>query len=180
MANDRLYNDPVPKTRFYIAFPEAFADWQNPTTAELNANLTNDPTGLVFNVTCALNQDGTNFDLGDSDTDDSLTFCQVAGAANPTTLNPDITYEIERSKNPTASNTANVAFGLMAWKGVEFFVIASVGKSPDETFAVGDRVKMARVAIDYPTDVYNIGENVRLTQAFANRGDVNWNYELVA
>lgn len=178
MANDRLYNDPVPQTRFLIAFPEAFADWQNPTTAELNANPTNDPTGLVFNITCALNQDGTQFDLGDSDTDDSLTFCQVAGAVNPTTLNPEIVYEIERSKDPLDDNTANVAFGLLAWKGVEFFAIASVGEDADALFGVGDRVKMARVAVDYPTDVFNIGENVRLQQALANRGDVAWNVDL--
>lgn len=180
MANDRLYNDPVPQLRFLIAFPEAFDDWQNPTTDELNSNPNNDLDGLVFNITCALNQEGTQFDLGDSDTDDSLTFCQVAGAVNPTTFNPEIIYEIERSKDPTEDNTANTAFGLLAWKGVEFFAIASVGEDPDADFEVGDRVKMARVAVDYPTDVFNIGENVRLSQDLANRGDVNWNYELEA
>ena len=178
MANDRLYNDPVPQTRFLIAFPEAFADWQNPTADELNANPNNDPTGLVFNITCALNQDGTQFDLGDSDTDDSLTFCQVAGAVNPTTLNPEIVYEIERSKDPLDENTANLAFGLLAWKGVEFFAIASIGEDPDADFEVGDRIKMARVAVDYPTDVFNIGENTRLSQELANRGDVAWNVAL--
>lgn len=180
MANERLFNDPVPQLRFWIAFPEAFADWQNPTIAEFNSNPTNDPTGLIFNITCALNQDGTQFDLGDSDTDDSLTFCQVAGAVNPTTLNPEIVLEIERSKDPLQANTANLAFSLLAWKGAEFFAIASVGEDPDEPVALGDRIKMARVAVDYPTDVFNIGENVRLQQTVANRGDVNWNYEIAA
>lgn len=177
MANERLFN---PATRFWLAFPEAFADWENPTAAEFNANPTNDPSGLIFEITCALNQDGTNFDLGDSDTDDSLTFCQVAGAANPTSYNPDITFEIERSKDPLAANTANLAFGLLAWKGVEYFAILSVGEEPGEAVAVGHRVKMARVALDYPSDIIGTGENVRLSQAFAQRGDVAWNIRIAA
>lgn len=177
MANERLFN---PATRFLLAFPEAFADWQNPTVAELNANPDNDPTGLIFEITCALNQDGTTFDLGDSETDDSLTFCQVAGNANPTSLTPDITFEIERSKDPLAQNTANTAFSLLAWKGVEYFAILSVGEEPGEEFDVRHRVKMARVAVDHPVDAVGTGENIRLQQTFAQRGDVNWNYIVTA
>ena len=173
MANERLYN---PAVRIWLAFPEAFADWQNPTAAEMNANPTNALDGLIFNITCAVNQDGTTFDLGDSDTDDSLTFCQVAGAQNPTSYNPDITLEIERSKDPLQANTANLAFGLMAWKGIELFAVMSLGREPGAAVASRDRLKMARVALDFPTDVLGTGENVRLTQAFAQRGDVNWNY----
>ena len=175
MANERLYN---PAVRLWLAFPEAFADWENPTAAEMNANPTNALTGLIFDITCAVNQDGTTFDLGDSDTDDSLTFCQVAGAQNPTSYNPDITLEIERSKDPLQVNTANLAFGLLAWKGVEMFAIMSVGREPGAAVAVDDRLKMASVAFDFPTDVLGTGENIRLTQAMAQRGSVNWNYRL--
>lgn len=177
MANERLYN---PAVRLWLAFPEAFADWQNPTVAEMNANPTNDPTGLIFNITCAVNQDGTTFDLGDSDTDDSLTFCQVAGAQNPTSYNPEITLEVERSKDPLQVNTANTAFGLLAWRGVEYFAIMSIGEEPGKPVAVNERLKLARVAIDYPTDVMDTGANVRLTTAFAQRGDVNWNHRVAA
>lgn len=177
MANERLFN---PAPRFWLAFPEAFEDWKNPKASEFNANPDNDLTGLIFEITCALNQDGTNFDLGDSDTDDSLTFCQVAGAVNPTSYNPEITFEIERSKDRLAKNTANVAFGLMAWKGIEMFAILSVGEEPGEAVAVGQEIKMARMGQDFPTDTFGSGENVRLTQAFANRGDVNWNHTVAA
>lgn len=175
MANERLFN---PATRFLVAFPEAFEDWENPTTAELNANPDNDPSGLIFEITCALSQDSTTFDLGDSDTDDSLTFCQIAGAVNPTTLNPEIVYELERSKDPVEQNTANLAFSLFAWRGIEMFGILSVGEEPRTAFEVGDRVKMARFATDYPTDVMGTGENIRLNTTTGARGDVNWNYEL--
>ena len=175
MSNDRLYN---PAVRFYVAFPEAFADWQNPTKAELNANPTNNPSGLIFELTCALNQDGTTFNLDDPDTDDSLTFCQVAGAQNPTAENPNIVFEFERSADPLAQNTANLAFGLMAWKGVEYFAIMSIGEEAGTPFDSSHRIKMARVALDYPTDVFGTGENVRLSQTFAQRGDVLWNAKI--
>ena len=176
MSNERLFN---PATRFWLAFPEAFANWQKPTAAEFNANPTNDPKGLIFEITCALNQDGTTFDLGDSETDDSLTFCQVAGAVNPTSENPEIVYEIERSKDPLAVNTANLARSLLQFKDVEYFAILSVGKEPGEPVtALEDDIKMARVGLDYPADVFGAGENIRLSQAFANRDDVLWNYTI--
>lgn len=175
MANDRLFN---PATRFLLAFPEAFEDWEHPTADELNANPDNDKSGLIFDVTCALNQADTQFDLGDSETDDSLTFCQVAGSESPTNFNPDITYAIERSRDPIEDNTANLAFSLLAWKGMEYFAILSVGEEPGEDFAVGQEVKMARVAIDNPQDTIGSGENIRMTSAFAGRGDVNWNYRI--
>lgn len=99
---------------------------------------------------------------------------------SPRSYNPEITFEIERSKDPVDDNTANLAFGLLAWKGVEYFAIMSIGKEPGAPVAVGDRIKMARVALDYPSDIFGTGENVRLSQAFAQRGDVNWNYEIAA
>lgn len=172
--------------RFYLASPLAFADWENPTTAELNANPTNDPDGLIFNLTCALNTDGTTFDLGDPDTDDSLTFCQRAGETTDLSQNPEIVFEVERSKtpwlvnDPATEDVANLAFSLLAWRGVEYMAIMSVGKADDALFAVGDRVKMGRVATDHGIDVSGTGENIRLQQNFANRGDVNWNHTLTA
>lgn len=172
--------------RFGVASTLAFADWQNPTVAELNANITNDPDGLIFNLTCALNTDGTTFDLGDPETDDSLTFCQVAGTSPILAHNPEIVFEIERSTerwlvdNPASENTANLAFSLLAWPDVEYFAWMSVGKGPEDPFEIGDRIKLARVSTDIGIDQLGSGENVRLQQNFLQRGDVNWNYELTA
>jgi hypothetical protein len=49
MTNTRLYRENV---TFALALPEAFADWEAPTAAELNGT-------LVYDITCALNEDGT-------------------------------------------------------------------------------------------------------------------------
>lgn len=183
MADIRLKN---PAVRLYLASPLAFADWQNPTTAELNANPTNDPNGLIWNLSCALSQSDTTFDLADSDTDDELTFCQVAGAVNPTTYNTDIVYTAFRSDTPWVTsdaatfNTANLAHSLLQWRGVEYFAIASVGKDAGETFAVGDRVKLARVATDNGVDVKDTGSSVKIQATLLSRGDISWNTEILA
>lgn len=186
MANERLYNKPKPVTRFILASRRAFADWQNPTVAEMNANPTNDPSGLIFNLTCAIAQDDTTHDLGDSETDEELSFCQVAGAVNPVTKNADIQWTIFRDENPwvvsdpATESVANLAFSLLAWRGHDYFAIASVGKAFDQPFAIGDKLKMAGVATDYISDVVASGETVKGTQAFLSRGDINWNYTLTA
>lgn len=186
MANERLYNKPKPVTRFILASRRAFADWQNPTVAEMNANPTNDPNGLIWNLTCAIAQDDTTHDLGESETDEELSFCQVAGAVNPTTKTADIQWTIFRDQNPwvvsdpATESVANLAFSLLAWRGIEYFAIASVGKAYDQPFAEGDRLKMAGVATDYITDVVASGETVKGTQAFLSRGDLLWNYKLPA
>src|SRR5690625_7385913 len=82
--------------RWGVASPLAFEDWRTPTVAELNANPTNDPEGLIFDLTCALDTDGNTFDLTDPDTDDSTSFCQEATVETPISLNVDIVLEIFR------------------------------------------------------------------------------------
>ena len=107
-----------------------------------------------------------------------------AGAVNPTTKTADIQWTIFRDQNPwvvsdTASESvANLAFSLLAWRGVEYFAIASVGKAYDQPFAAGDKLKMAGVATDYISDVVASGETVKGTQSYLSRGDLNWNYTL--
>ena len=183
MADIRLYD---PAVRIYLASPLAFADWTTPTAAELNANSTNDPNGLIWNLTCAIDRADSTFDLDDAEVDDSLSFCQVAGTTNPTSYNPNIVLSSFRSteaweiSDPTSLNTANLAFSLMAWRAVEYFAIMSVGEENDELFAVGDRVKMARVGTVDPVDVIGTGEMVKLTQNFRPLGDVNWNYRVAS
>jgi len=188
MALRRLKNDEV--YRLYLASPLAFADWENPTTDELNANPTNDPNGLIFNLTCALSQDDSQFDLDDPELDDSLTFCQSAGTSEVLSRSATIVYTAERSKlrwTPASStdaedgyNTANLAFSLLAWRGIDYFAIMSVGKASDAAFAVDDRIKMAEVSTDWGIDLTGTGESLRLQQTFAKRTKLNWNHKLTA
>ena len=171
MANTRLYRENV---TFLLAHPEAFADRTAPTADELNN------TDLVHNITCALNEDGTEFTLGDSDTDDSLTFCSKAGISTPTFYNPTVAMEAFRDADVSATGVFNLAFDLLAWPDVEYIAILRVGQDSDTTFAIGDRIKMVGVKTDIGTEVAASGENVRINQAFLNNDFVNWNYEVAA
>lgn len=166
----RLYRENI---TFLLAHPEAFADPSAPTAAELNGV-------LVHNITCALNEDGTEFTLGDSDTDDSLTFCSKAGVSTPTFYNPTVVFEAFRDADVTANGEFNEAFDLLAWPDIEYYAILRVGERSDTAFAAGDRIKMVAVKTDYGTDVVASGENQRINQAFMNNDFVNWNYEVAA
>jgi hypothetical protein len=104
--------------------------------------------------------------------------------------NPDIVFEFFRSLLPwddadsvlaaDGFNSANLAFSLLAWRGIDYFAILSVGEDEDEPFDAGDRIKMAEVSTDWGMDVLGTGENIRMNQTFANRSRVNWNYEIAA
>jgi hypothetical protein len=171
MANTRLYRENI---TFLLAHPEAFADRTAPSAAELQNSL------LVHNITCALNEDGTEFTLGDSDTDDSLTFCSKAGISSPTFYNPTVVMEAFRDADVTADGVFNKAFDLLAWPDIEYIAILRVGKDSDALFEVGDKIKMVGVKTDFGTDVVASGENVRINQAFLNNDFVNWNYEVAS
>ena len=170
MANTRLYRENI---TFLLAHPEAFADRTAPTAAELNGV-------LVHNITCALNEDGTEFTLGDSDTDDSLTFCSKAGISTPTFYNPTVMMEAFRDADVTATGVFNEAFDLLAWPDIEYIAILRVGKDSDAAFVATDKIKMVGVKTDLGTDVVASGENMRIAQAFMNNDFVNWNYEVAA
>jgi hypothetical protein len=171
MANVRLYRENI---TFLLAHPEAFADRTAPTAAELNN------TDLVHNITCALNEDGTEFTLGDSDTDDTLTFCSKAGISTPTFYNPTVAMEAFRDANVDATGVFNEAFDLLAFPDIEYIAILRVGKDSDTAFTAGDRIKMVAVKTDFGTDIVASGENIRINQAFLNNDFVNWNYEVAA
>lgn len=171
MATTRLYRENV---TFLLAHPEAFADATAPTAAELNN------TDLVFNITCALNEAGTEFTLGDSDTDDSITFCDKAGISTPTFYNPTVVFEAFRDANTAATGVFNEAFNLLAFPDIEYIAVLRVGERSDTAFAAGDRIKMVGVKTDYGTDVVGNGENVRIMQTFLNNDFVNWNYEVAS
>ena len=184
MANERLFG---PKIRIGLASVYHFADWKNPTVAELNkaigaANL----KGSAWDLSCALDMENTTFDLGDSDTDDELSFCQEAGAADPTEYNPEVVYTAFSStkpyivSDPASLDQANAAFALMAHRGQEYFAWMSDGKEPGELFAVGDRISLVKAATEFGINEIGTGSNVKITQTFGFRSDINWRYKLVA
>ena len=166
-ANERLYRENV---TFLLAEPEAFADRNAPTAAELN-----DVT-LTYNVTCALWEDDTEFTLGDPDTDDGLTFCSKAGISDPTFDNPTVVFSALLDEDRTATGVFNGTVNRIRFADREYIAILRLGKDSDVAFAATDRVKMVAVGTDVGVPTVSNGENVRIVQNFLNKSWVNWNY----
>lgn len=187
MSDARLQDDLV--YRFYFAYPGAIANIEAPTADELNANPTNDPSGLIFNFTCALDTGTSQFDLDDPTLDDSTTFCQIAGRGDVISRSATVVYSVALSKerwtdgSSTAApgfNTSTLAFSHLAWRGIGGYAIMSVGKADDAPFAAGDRVKIVEVATDHGILGVGDGNMATLVQTFAKRSDIAWNVEVVA
>lgn len=167
MVNERLYRESI---RFDLAEPEAFADRNDPQPDELNN------TDLVYNVTCALWEDDTEFTLGDPDTDDGLTFCSRAGISNPTFDNPTVVFSALLDADRTATGVFNGTRERIAFPDREYIAILRIGKDSDVAYADTDRIKMVAVATDIGVPTISNGENARITQNFLNKGWVNWNF----
>lgn len=193
MPDLRLIRDDA--YRIGLASPLAFADWTAPTTAELNANSSNDPSGLIWNLTCAVNVDNSQFDLDDPDFDDSLTFCQKSGDQTRIVENATVVFDIalakERWTNASTTtgvdpatgmnlfNTSTLAQSLLTWRGVEYFAWLSIGKDADEAFAVGDIISMVRVISDHGVPSIDTGSMASLNNAMGFRSDILWQYALL-
>ena len=167
IANERLYRENV---RFDLAEPEAFADRNAPTAAELNN------AALVFNATCALWEDETEFTLGDPDTDDGLTYCSKAGVSNPTLDNPTVVFSALRDADRTADGVFAQTIERITFPDREYIAILRLGKDSDVAYAADDRIKMAAVKTDIGIPTISNGENVRTVQNFGNSGWSNWNH----
>lgn len=171
MSNDRLYRNAV---FLGLAYPEAFADPFHPTVAELN------DTTMVKDLTCALWEDGTEFTLGDSDTDDGLTFCSNAGDTTLTTKNATVVYKALRDQDRVASGLFNLAFDHLAFADVPYFALERIGYPNTTAFAAGQKVRLVQVATDNPTDILASDDSAFIQNAFLQNDIVAWNVEVVA
>lgn len=171
MSNDRMYR---PDVFLGVAYLEAFVNPSAPTAAELN-NAT-----YVKDLTCALWEDGTVFTLGDSDTDDGLTFCSNAGDTTITTKNASIIYKALRDKDRVAAGVFNLAFDHMAFPDIDIYVIQRLGKPNTTTFAINDRVRIVQVKSDNPQDIIAVDSSVFLQQNWLLNNFINWNYKVLS
>lgn len=167
MPNDRVYRENI---RIDVAYPEAFANFATPTETELNNS------DLVKNITCALDEDGTEFTLGDPDTDDSLSFCDSAGNQTATFQNPSVTLSTYLDEDRDATGVYNLALAHLAFPDAPLIPILRVGHDSDLAYAAGQRINMVGGKTDLPVSVQESGTNARLSNTILPDGNVNWGY----
>lgn len=180
MASTRLTR---PAQTWALAYANAFVNPATPTAAELNS------ATLVSLFSCALTEDGTTITLGDSDTDDTLTFCSVGNESTPTFFNPTAQWTGLLDANTGGSGSTvdltSLYNKLEGWIGapdIPYYIISRTGpqNSQDIAFAVGHRIKMLAVKTDYPVWVLGQTDNAQIQQNFLYDASpvvsINWNY----
>lgn len=171
MALERLFRQAV---RIDIAYPEAFENPADPKPAELNN------AALVKNITCALDEDSTEFTLNDPDTDDSLSFCDAAGVQSATFKNPSVVLTAFRDADRSASGVYDLAFQHLAFEDVPYIAILRVGLDETVPHAAGQYIRMVGVSTDLPVSLEESGENARIQNTMLSDGFVNWNHQVTA
>ena len=167
MPNERVYRENI---RIDVAYPEAFANPSIPTVAELNA------AAYVKNITCALDEDGTEFTLGDPDTDDSLSFCDAAGNQTATFMNPSVTLQAFRDEDRAATGLYDLALQHLGFPDVPLIAILRVGYDSDLAYAAGQKINLVGGVTDLPVSVEESGTNARIANTILPDGFVNWGY----
>lgn len=167
MPNDRVYRANI---RIDVAYPEAFVAFATPTVAELN-NAT-----YVKNITCALDEDATEFTLGDPDTDDSLSFCDLAGVQTATFKNPTVTLTAFRDEDRNATGVFDTALQHLGWPDAPLIPILRIGYDSNVAYATTQRINLVGGKTDLPVSIEESGTNARVSNTLLPTGDVNWGY----
>lgn len=164
------------------AYPEAFADPANPTAAELNDQFDNvsNKDAMVFNISCAIADDGFTAENGDSDTDDSRTICTVGQQQNPTFEQYEVSFDAFRDKNVDAPGLFNLFRNLFQGEDCPYWIVTRIGELNSEPFAIDQDIKMFGVNTDYPVDVVDDNSMIKFGARFKNTGEVLINYRLEA
>lgn len=165
-----------------LAYPEAFADATAPTSTELNNFFAygTGENGMVFDISCAIVDDGYTFNLTESETDDTRTICQIGQVQNPTFQTYEVSLDCLRDKSVTDNGVFNLAWDQL--KGVDrpYWVISRTGVAQAEPFAAGQDIKMLGVTTDNPVEIVEDNSLVKFGARFKNTGELLWNYRLTA
>ena len=152
---------------------DAIANPAAPTSAELNS-------AFAYDISCAVLDDYT-LNLTDSDTDDTVTVCDIGNVETPTFRN----YEAELTglKDATLTDNSsvyNTFFRLFLAPDVKYWLVKRIVGAQASAFAAGQVVSLYGVSTDYPTNNADDGSMLSMTANFKPTGSVNVNYTLVA
>lgn len=164
----------------YAFFPEAVADWSSLSAGDLNDAVT---AGLGFDISCALTDDSVDINLTDSDTDDSISICDIGNVQTPTFFNYNVSFDSFRN-GPTSEGAAVAVYelpvNLFSAADRPFYIVKRIGPAQGTTFAAGQEVSVYGANTDFPVDVLGDGENILFGSRFKPNGQVYTNAELGA
>lgn len=168
--------------RIDIAYPEYAEDPFAPKVAELNNVFAYDSkeSGMVFPISCAILDDSNSVNQTTSDTDTTLTICDVAEVESPTFWNYEVTLDALRDRSLTAKGVFNMVRELTLSADRPFIVITRVGSNASDPYKVGDEISLFGVDTDFPVDIAEDGSLIQHGARFKTSGDVEINFKVVA
>jgi len=164
----------------YAFYPEAVADWNTLSAATLTTAL---GAGMGFDISCALTDDSVNINLTDSDTDDSISICDIGNVSTPTFFNYEVSFDSFRN-GPASAGAAVAVYelpvDLFQQADRPFYIVKRIGVPQGTAFASGQIVSVYGVNTDWPQDVLGDGENILFGSRFKASGQVYTNATLTA
>lgn len=163
----------------YAFYPEALNDWTNLSGSALQAAIT---SGLGFDISCAITDDSVSINLTDSDTDDSISICDIGNVSTPTFFNYEVTFDTFRNGPVSEGNQVAVYDlppKLFPTADRPFYIVKRIGPAQGAPLAAGQTVSVYGVATDYPVDVLADGSNILFGSRFKPNGQVYTNVNLV-
>lgn len=165
----------------YAAYPEAFANPATPTAAELNAQFVygSAETNMVFNISCAILDDYT-LNMSDSDTDDSISICDIGNVESPTFQNYEVSLDGFRDSSIAATGVFNLFRELFMGVDNPFYIIKRIGYAQNAAFAIGQVISMYGVTTDFGIDLVEDNTMLKYGARFKTSGALNINYTIAA
>lgn len=173
-----------PHQSWFLAYEAAFADWRNPTVLELNDRR------FVHPISCALNEDGTEMTKGDSETDDTVTFCSIGNESSATFANFTASLQWLKDANTGGSGSTvdltsgfNRTSALLGKPDIPYYLISRTGPTgviQDSAFAAEQVISYAKFLTDYPQDVLEQNSPVQGLQNLVFQGQYMLNYHIAA
>lgn len=168
--------------RVDLVYPEYAAIPLAPTAAELNDVFvygTNE-AGMVFPVSCAILDDSNSINQTASDTDTTLTICDIAEVENPTFWNYEVSIDGLRDRDLDAKGVYNLLRNITITADRPFYVITRTGKNASEPYAIGDEISIFGVNTDFPIDIAEDGSLIQHGARFKTTGEVEINFKVAA
>lgn len=160
-------------TKISVVEYEAIADPAAPTVAELNGPLS-------YDISCAVLDDYT-LNLTDSDTDDTLTVCDVGNIQTRTFTNYEGELTGLRDANINdLTSVYNTFYFLFLAPDNKYWLVKRIGQPQATTYAIGQTVSLYGFSTDYPTNNAEDGSMLSMTANLKPTGQVHTNYDLVA
>lgn len=173
-----------PNVTWALALESAFANPADPTVAELNDER------FVHFISCALTEDGTEFNLDSSETDDTVTYCSIGNEQTPVrkAFSASLTWLLDANTGGSGSTVDltseyNKVTAMLGRPDVPYWLIKRVGPgniAQDSAFAVGQKIKMGRFETDYMQYVLENNTPQRGLQNLLPKADILWNHTITS